>query len=85
LCHAAWVWSVLVGCSLLLTSALLAAGGAFAARAYMELPADTYVYAAVPVSIGTGLVIAALTALAQDAGAVKPANTMAFLAKCLRG
>ena len=79
--QARWVWLIIVSCSLLLTTAIVAAVAVFAAAAFAVLPRDEFTIAIVPLTVGAICIIVVLIWLAESTLATKPDNILPFLAE----
>ena len=83
--QAAWVWCMLVSCTLLLAAALLCAVGAYVAAGFAVIPREQYAIMYGVVGAGGAVLLAALALLVCLIVSARPINTLTFILRTLPG
>jgi len=81
----AWVWCMLVSCSLLLAASLVCAVGAFVAAGFTVVPAEEYGLLGVILAFGGAVLLAALGVLFYFIDSARSPDTANFVCKELLG
>jgi len=81
----AWVWCMLVSCSLLLAASLVCAVGAFVAAGFTVVPAEEYGLLGVILAFGGAFLVAALVLLFRFIDSARSPDTYKFIWEELLG